>query len=270
MHLLYGFTKSPETHIQHQDDVITLLAQDVTTQHALEQSLHEAKTLAEKTLLDHKHFLSMVSHEFRTPLESILQSFQLMQLHHNTNTAIPSQLIERVGRAAIRMIEFMDNLYVMDRFDTTCWKINPTSFALDGFIQSIIDEHKMLFPNRCIVNHSLPILTVNWDIDLMRVVMNNLLSNALKYSPIDTHVSITITQVQHFILINVQDQGPGIDHDILPNIFNRYVRSSQVGNIPSTGMGLHIIHRIVSLHHGTITLNNIANSGLLVTIHIPA
>lgn len=112
-------------------------------------------------------------------------------------------------------------------------------------------------------------IIANVDRKLLESIINNLLINAIKYSPQNSKILFEITKQEHEIVIQVQDQGIGIPPQDQPQLFNSFHRASNVGNIPGTGLGLAIVKQSVELHKGTITFQSEVDKGTTFVITLP-
>ncbi|PLA73552.1 hypothetical protein CYQ88_10620 [Hydrogenovibrio sp. SC-1] len=263
----------PRYNLYNQVDGVICIVKDMTESAKLERALKQSKEDAEQTLADHQQFLSMASHEFRTPLAIISQNVQLILLHMKNNQPIPQKVLDRINRAITRTTEFMDKVYIADRFNSDAWQLNASEIVLSQLFESVLEEHHSLFPARTIVfqnpDNFEKCMTVYWDGDLIQVALNNLLSNAIKYSPDDLDITLSVSRTDEGIKIVVRDQGDGIDAKLQNKLFGKYVRSNKVSGTTGTGMGLYIVNHIVTLHHGTISLLNHPEGGLEVSVLLP-
>lgn len=263
----------PRYNLQNQVEGVICIAKDITESKQLEQDLKLAKEAAEQALADHRQFLSIASHEFRTPLAIISQSFQLIALHIKNNQPVPQKVLDRISRAITRTTEFMDKVYIVDRFNSDGWQLNVSEIVLNDLISSVLAEHHFLFPSRVIkLDQSDDIdstTIVYWDADLIQVVLNNLLSNSIKYTDDASEIRLCISKVDESIRIVVRDHGDGIDAKLQDQLFNKYVRSHKVSGTTGTGMGLYIVKHIVTLHHGQVTIENHPDGGLEANVLLP-
>jgi PAS domain S-box-containing protein len=261
---------APRLNINNEIDAIICIAQDITNQLLLEEELKKSKEHAEKMLAEHRQFLLMASHEFRTPLAIISQSIQLMILHFNNNQPTSMKVIDRINRAIVRMTEFMDKVYIIDKFDSDCWKTNNTNIDINTLLLSILEEHQQLFPTRKTkLNTTSSNVTIDGDTDLIRLAINNILSNAIKYSPTDSIITLDIKGNNNSVSIVIRDMGNGVDENLKSKLFTKYVRGNSIAGTTGTGMGLYVVKKIIDLHKGKIELSNHQDRGLIVDIKLP-
>jgi signal transduction histidine kinase len=228
----------------------------------------ELRADAEARLRDvQSDFLSLVSHEFRTPLtissasaENLLQQPELNQ---------PAKLrVEKILRANQRMISLMETYLSTERMKMSTQVLNIQNHELGPLCRlamaDVADTEKSEIQLNCPKN-----IWVTCDADLIRIALSNLLQNARKYSPTPGSVSIRCWSEPKSIYINVTDQGPGIPESEIKLIFTRYFRGKNALNQPGAGLGLHIVQTIVLRHGGSITVRNLPDSGCEFCMVLP-
>jgi signal transduction histidine kinase len=136
---------------------------------------------------------------------------------------------------------------------------------------AVIEEINTMLEAEDRIHYHAPTESIEMVFDrrLMRQILINLLSNALKYSAEDQPVEFTLERMDDAVMLRVQDHGIGIPAANLPNIFEPFHRASNVGTIPGTGLGMPIVKESVQLHNGTISLDSEEGYGTLVTIVMP-
>jgi signal transduction histidine kinase len=147
----------------------------------------------------------------------------------------------------------------------------PIIFDLDGLCRSVLDE----FLNRPDITHQIHytcdavLREVKLDKKLMRQIISNLVSNAIKYSPEDTSIFVSLEYEDEALFLKVRDEGIGIPEADMKHLFEPFHRAENVGTISGTGLGLVIIKESVELQGGTITIESQVNVGTTFTIRIP-
>ena len=223
----------------------------------------------ELTALQRK-FVSMVSHEFRTPLAVIDGSAQriIRRIDKLPNAKIVAML-EQVKRSVNRLINLMESTLAASRLEAGTIKINPASCDVIALVTEICDEHRQISSHRLRVDvDGLP-KSINADEQLLRQVIGNLVSNAIKYSPDAEDVWITGRTDGELAVIAVRDEGVGIPSEDLPKLFGRFFRASTSTGIPGTGIGLNLVKHLVELHGGRIEVTTEAKKGSIFTIRLP-
>ena len=249
---------------------------DVTQRWHVEQDLRQSVAGAASTLAaerrvraEQAEFVDMVSHEFRTPLAIIDTTTQMLRL---TQRNAPPEVLHRLGKiehAADRLTELIDRYLNNDRhaLDDSALKLESCDLA------PLLDEIVAAARNResgHVIALQLPPtpLRLACDRPLLRIAVDNLFSNALKYAPPGTKITLTAQDRGDEILIGVGDQGPGIaarDHD---TVFRKFIRGHNVAGTSGAGLGLYIVKRIVERHGGHVELDSAPGAGTRVTLHL--
>lgn len=254
------------------DTLVMSFVADITERKKAEQALIDSLA-KEKELGELKtRFVSMASHEFRTPLATILALTETVSnyRHKLTDDQIDERL-ERIKAQIDHLKSIMEDVLLLGRMQSRRVTLNRTSVDLDSLCRSVIDE----FMNRddilqeLIYSCQLPINEVEVDRKLIRQIVNNLVSNAIKYSPPSKPVFITLDYDEPDIIIKIEDKGIGIPESDLKHLFEPFHRASNVGTISGTGLGLVITKESVDLHDGTIDVTSEVNKGTTFAIRIP-
>ncbi|MBI4756562.1 MAG: ABC transporter substrate-binding protein [Betaproteobacteria bacterium] len=244
---------------------------DITDRERAQARLREAKELAEHSLAEQRQFLAMVSHEFRSPLAVIDSSVQVLA-SRCAESGAAERIIQRVRRGIKRMTTFLENYLANDRFDSSGWEVQPESIAIHPFLAALAEQTQSLagalhrvrveaddLPRRC-----------HGDPRLLTILVQNLLDNAVKYSPEGGEIVLRGTiEDDGALAISVSDQGIGIRPQEQDRIFSRYYRSSNVEHISGAGLGLTLVRRIVDLHGGTLDLASMPGKGSTFTVRLP-
>jgi len=234
----------------------------------LEQSLSKEKELSELK----SHFVSMASHEFRTPLATIqAASDALLRYSEQMTTHQREERLHKIQMEVKRMTELLEDILSISKVESGTQRLHLAPIDLPQMCQDILDEMSILATK----NHHLSLvcnqpIDVLWlDSKLMRQVLINLLSNAIKYSPQGGNITLTLSQQQQQITIEIQDQGLGIPAKDQERVFDAFYRAQNVGSITGTGLGLSIAKSSVELQGGTLTLKSEEGVGTIVTITLP-
>jgi PAS domain S-box-containing protein len=248
------------------------MAMDITQRKRAEEKL--LKTLErEKELSQLKsNFVSMVSHEFRTPLGIIQSSAELLRdFHEKMQPGERAEQLESIARNTRRMAGMMEEILVLSRLDAGKLDFQPAPLDLNLFCHRVVDEVLSATNRRCLIELSLnsvpPEATA--DEQLLGHIFTNLLSNAVKYSEPGTAVRFTVERRGHEAVCVVRDQGIGISEDDQEQLFKAFHRGGNVGTRPGTGLGLLLVKRCAELHGGTVRLNSRIGEGTTVTVKLP-
>ena len=244
---------------------------------ALEKSKEELSEAlkAEKELGELKsRFVSMASHEFKTPLSTILSSSFLLEKYNNIDA--PEKRIkhvERIKNAVGDMKNILDDFLSLDKLDEGLIKADMKTISAEDCVKeidSVINEMQMNLKPLQKINFSHEgISDVVVDKNLLRNICTNLLSNAIKFSPENAMINITAAFKPGGFNISVQDSGIGISNEDQKHLFQRFFRAKNAFNIQGTGLGLHIVAKYLELMNGTIEIKSELDKGTTLAIYIP-
>lgn len=224
----------------------------------------------EKQLNDMKsHFVSIASHEFRTPLSTILSSAGLMEQYQALNK--PENMykhIDRIKGSVKHLINILNDFLSLDKLEQGQVRVELDHFNLEQFINEILEElNPLLKRDQQIVAAYDGAKEVNTDRKVVHNTLFNLLSNAMKYS--NDNVTLNVTVTGSAINISVTDKGIGIPIEDQEKLFGKYFRAGNVGVIKGTGLGLSIVLRYVELLGGNISFTSEVDKGTTFDVHIP-
>lgn len=250
------------------------IGRDITARKTAEAEIR--KSLArEKELRQLKSgFISMASHEFRNPLSSILLCVQNLSVENNLKDAERQFYLQSIRDAALNMNSLLEDVLIISRAESGKQNLNLLPLDLEKFCLQIIQELTAIYPQKQIdFTYYLNQKLVNLDQATLRHILNNLLSNALKYSPQGATVDLKIFSAQENflqeIVIEVCDRGIGIPLKSQKHLFESFYRASNVGNTPGTGLGLSIVNKAVELYQGKIAIDSKLNQGTKITVTLP-
>jgi signal transduction histidine kinase/DNA-binding NarL/FixJ family response regulator len=218
-----------------------------------------------------RQFLSMVSHEFRTPLAVIDSAAQMLGLRIDEHDSGMRSRLQSIRTSVRRLNGLIESYLADDRLHAGTLALEARPFDLAGLLASLVENHGVISPDArfTLDLDGLP-ETVTGDPDLLSLAFNNLLSNAVKYSPADARVEITGRPAPYGLSIAVRDHGIGIPASDLPHVFDRFFRGSNAGGVTGTGIGLHLVRHVVELHGGTVTVESAPRTGTTFTVTLPA
>ncbi len=249
----------------------TGVSQDITERKRAEEirrNLEKERELGELKL----RFFSMASHEFRTPLSTILISAQLLENSApNWTTEKKLKNIHRIQSAAKTMTQLLTDILTLTRAESGKLEFKPQRLDLDKFCSDLVEEVELssraqqsifLIGNCSGKNGYL-------DEKLLRSILSNLLSNAVKYSREDSHIYFTLDCESDSVIFEIQDQGIGISKEDQENLFESFHRGQNVGDVPGTGLGLAVVKKCIDLHGGSITVESKVGVGTTFTVSLP-
>ncbi|MBC6400772.1 MAG: PAS domain-containing sensor histidine kinase [Ekhidna sp.] len=234
----------------------------------MERALEHQKELNEMK----SQFISMTSHELRTPLTTIktnteLLNFQLNQAKEPDRSKL-LQNVERVENNVERLNQLINNILIIGKLDSKKIPFVPTAISPSDYIS------KAVLPNYHEQGHQVELFSegeqyqMNLDKTLFTHILNNLIENAIKYTPDKQPPEIHLLYADDFE-VRVKDYGMGIPDADQKKLFDTFFRASNVGNIKGTGLGLAIVHEFVLLHKGTIEVESKESVGTTFIIKFP-
>ena len=248
------------------------IGRDITARKQAEAEIR--KSLAkEKELRELKSgFISMASHEFRNPLSSILLSVQSLRENYDASNSNREFYLQSIQDAALTMNSLLEDILLLSRAESEQQKLKLEPINLQEFCLKIIEKLTSIYDDKKIdFNYQAAIEIVNLDKITLRNILNNLLSNALKYSPSAATVNLIISHSSEpaAIKIEVCDRGIGIPQESQKHLFESFYRAGNVNSIPGTGLGLSIVKKSVDLYQGSITVNSEINQGTNIVVTLP-
>ncbi len=257
----------------------------------LSRSLKQERELSQMK----SDFISVVSHEFRTPLTTIQSASELLEHYHWTKEEQVDQL-HQIQSEVKHMTALMEDVLFLSRANANKSKISLTEFDLLSFCRQLLGQIQKVFGQDYILHSSLhiaanlnisienlhlqndlPILKVKMDEKLLRQILTNLITNAIKYSPQNnstdslqkSNINFQLTVDDQNATFIITDYGIGIPEEDLSHLFSAFHRGKNVGILPGTGLGLSIVKNCVDIHHGTISVKSEVNIGTEFTVVLP-
>ncbi|HEY4799809.1 MAG TPA: ATP-binding protein [Bacteroidia bacterium] len=247
----------------------------------LEEALNEQeKTKArlrdalqkEKDLNELKsRFVSMASHEFRTPLATILSSLSLIEKYLDTGEKEKQKKhIDRIQSAINQLTEILNDVLSLSKLEEGKVSVKIEKTDLKEFTTQIIKELQNVAKNEQKINYShVGRVQANVDKSIMKNILFNLISNAIKFSPEGKNIEVQTRLENSHIELMVSDRGIGISEEDQKNLFERFYRGFNATNIEGTGLGLNIVAKYVELLKGSIDFNSELEKGTTFNISIP-
>lgn len=224
------------------------------------------------------HFVSLASHEFRTPLATIQSSMDILNLYLKKADTLSPDLENRfqihhrrIEQEILLMTEIMNNILILGKMDANRMSFIPELMELNTLIQGLIDDRKSISLGEEVIEMELfgtPYL-IDLDSRLMQHVMSNLLSNAVKYSKGNGEASVIMEYFDDKVIVRVKDTGIGIPANEIPLLFTSFFRASNTLNIQGTGLGLTIIKQVVEMHQGTVRVVSEIGLGTEFIVELP-
>ncbi len=218
------------------------------------------------------HFISLVSHEFRTPISAISSNVQLLSKYEKK--WLPdkkAKVLRRIQEAIKKMITLLEEVTLISKDQSESLKVNPEVIQINEFINEVIEDLRK--SSELPVQLELHIERGEDDIysdkELLRQILSHLLSNAGKFSPEEKPVRVTIARDNNHIQLIVADQGIGIPERDLDQLYQPFHRCSNSDGFPGTGLGMPIVKRCVDLLKGSIRVKSRVNEGATFYVSVP-
>lgn len=266
---------------------------DITERKQLEAYLRQSLAKEKEINQLKSQFLTMVSHEFRTPLSTILSSADLLEFYiEQVQTENALNHVERLQNAAEYMTQMLNDVLIMEDANTGNLNFNPVWLDLYQFCDDFVKNLEFSLNRTKVINaderHQI-ILRVNqlerqenstdrnerqvkglFDKSLMKQLLNHLLLNAIRYSPNGGEIILELDVVDNEeIILKVIDSGIGIAKEEQTQIFEMFYRGKNIENIPGSGLGLAIVKTCVYLHGGEISVQSELGVGSTFTVKLP-
>ena len=245
---------------------------DITTRKLAEKELF-ATLQREKELSEMKSkFVSIASHELRSPLTTILASAEMLEYYGDTlSEEQRTGALKSIKSGVQRMTALINDVLIIGRSGSGKLDFKPVALDLQGCVQDIVDAVRFA-DARANVALDCTIATRRRLLDerLLRHVLSNLLSNAIKYSPEGSPITVRVTDQDSEVTIEVADQGIGVPEKDQAQLFEGFQRGSNVGDRPGNGLGLAIAKTAAELHGGWITVQSSPGEGSRFTVSLQA
>ncbi|MEY3870614.1 MAG: hybrid sensor histidine kinase/response regulator [Microcoleaceae cyanobacterium] len=239
-----------------------------------QQQLEMQKNLAEIEAINEakNRYLSIASHDLRTPLTAIQMSTSILQdYEEKLTTEKKLQHYSRIKSAVNNMNQLLEDILTLSQVESGKLILNPVPLDIIELSRNILDDLADLANKK----QSLELVslvdsfTANFDEKLLRYCLMNLLSNAIKYSPEGGKIILEIKVQPENIIFRIQDQGIGIPEKDKAKLFQEFQRASNVGNIKGTGLGLSIVKQMIDLYGGKISVESEVGKGTTFMVTLP-
>jgi len=215
-------------------------------------------------------FISIASHELKTPITSLKASLQLLQRQKDKgNFELLSRLIDQAGRSMDKISGLVEDLLNVSRLNTGTIQIKKSHFLFKTLIEDCCQNVQDTGSHEIVLEGDLS-LQVFADENRIEQVLNNFITNAMKYAPNSPAITISVKQQGNVFTVSVKDEGPGIPTDQIPHLFDRYFRADESGKqVSGLGLGLYISAEIVERHGGTIGVESEIGKGSTFWFSLP-
>ena len=252
-------------------NLIICIFRDISMEKALEFSLREAKEKAEEANRFKSSLLSNISHEIRTPLNGILGGTEHIMMVHEEDKLLISQL-DIIFQSGERLLSTINSILDMAKIEANKMEVYYEPIEINAFIGTVIKPLKNLANRKGIILREIyltPILYGTTDKRFLEMILNNIISNAIKYTE-QGEILIELDREDGNLLLKIQDTGVGMSKEFMAKIFQPFEQESTGHDrlFDGTGIGLTITKNLIDLLGGTIDVQSIKDSGTLITIKI--
>ncbi len=247
-------------------DEISYLA---ITFHAMRKRIREQLEKLQETDRLRRELISNVSHDLRTPMSS-MQGYLEMLLRPNITAEERKNYIEIAFKHCRRLTQLVKELFELSKLDAGRIMPQREDFSLAELLQDVAQKFSLAAQKKAIsvsTPQSSQLFIVNADIALIERVLENLIENAIRYTPEGGSIQLSLAQRQDIVDVGVKDSGIGLSKEDIPHIFERYYRGQKPTEYQqqSTGLGLAIVKRILELHNSVISVESQLNQGTYFT-----
>lgn len=247
------------------------IAGNIIDIHDKKIALEKEKELAELKA----GFVSLTSHQFRTPLTVIFSNIEVIEMYAKKLNVALSDTIKgsalKIKDQIDRMTQLMDNILLVGRYDAKQLAYNLQPIDLSQFIRSIAKTYFQNEPDgrKLVIKEELSTQQVAADELLFMHVLTNIISNAFKYSAGTANPELSIYYKDSLAYISIEDSGIGIPEDEIEKVFHSFYRASNTITYQGSGLGLSVAKQFMELHGGKISLTSTLNKGTTVTLCLP-
>jgi PAS domain S-box-containing protein len=260
---------------QKVDDRTIMLRETLVELERSRKELNEA-LIAEKELSDLKYrFVTAASHEFRTPLSTILSSAYILGKYDKTEFEDKKEKhIQRIKNAVEGMKGILEDFLSLGKLEEGKVQVKMEVLEAGEFIGEFTSaigemEHLLKLGQLIKLENEIKNQSLHIDKHMLKSIFINLVSNAIKFSGENTTIAIFLGFSENNFTMSVKDSGIGIPEEDQTHLFDRFFRAGNAANIQGSGLGLHIIGKYLELLKGTIQINSKVDEGSIFTIHLP-
>lgn len=247
---------------------------------ALKKSLMDLKKAEKKIIMSlekekelgefKSRFISMASHEFRTPLTAILSSANLLNKYTKTEQhAHREKHVERIKKSVQNVTSILNDFLSLEKLERDSYHTEKKNINIQKLIEEVVEEMQPLLKKGQYIRSKIDSFIIHTDDHILKNILINLLSNASKYSLENKPITIESKCQKDRLMLSVQDRGIGIPKEDQKNLFQCFFRARNAIHIQGTGLGLNIVSKYIELINGRINFISEENQGSTFTILLP-
>ena len=246
-------------------------AEQQHTAHLQLEAIHHALEEEKERQLLKSRLVAMFSHDFRNPLSTILSSSELLKNYDNQlSSDRKRQHLDRIAGSVLLLLQMLDDMLTVVEMEHGHMEYRSQNIDIASFVSTIVEEFRLIYRGQYqFVFEESALELIESDPKLLRQILNNLISNAAKYSPSGTTVTIRLQKNQNSLQLQVSDQGIGILEKDQEHLFEAFYRADNVKDIKGTGLGLAIVREAVTLCGGKIYVSSELGKGSIFTVELP-
>lgn len=231
-----------------------------------------------RTINSQENFLINISHDLRSPVNSILSVLQCLKYLNTDNSKEVKEKTNEyrkiIKRNSLKIIKLIDNLIDTTKLEGDNYHLNKTNLDIVNVVESIVDSIEVYANEKkinIIFDTNVEEFMINADLEAVDRIVMNLLSNAIKFSPVDEVIEVTVNAEENNVKISVKDNGIGIAEEEQKKIFNRFEQATNSKRVEGkgSGIGLDLVIYLVKSHGGKIQLNSKLNEGSEFIVTLP-
>jgi len=218
-----------------------------------------------------QNFMMAVTHELKTPIAVAQLNLETLQ-KRKLDEAQQQKLIATALKETNRLNSLTNNILVASQLEMDTYKLNRQPFNFSELVLSCVKDFKNRFPARMFETTMESDVMTDGEATLLQMMLNNLLDNAIKYSPKENPIHVLLVKKEKQLVLSVADEGEGIADDEKKNVFEKFYRigSEATRKAKGTGLGLYLCRKIVKDHNGTIVIQNNQPHGAILTVTLKA
>lgn len=221
-----------------------------------------------KQSVQQQNFMIAITHELKTPIAVAQLNLETLQKRKLDETQ-QQRLIHNTLQETVRLNALCNNMLLSSQIDAGGYKMINEELNLSELVENCAHEFINRFPHKPVIQNIQPDIFVTGDDLLLQMAVNNLIDNAIKYSPKTTPVIVALEQNED-ILLTVTDEGSGIRDEDKKKVFEKFYRAGNVATktAKGTGLGLYLTFKVIKAHNGSIVISNHVPSGAVFSIHL--